>query len=82
MKPRSLIVEIHHQAGVDAANAVKVKHRGLIDFNALQGTTLNHENIPKIDLNVRSSNPALINARRTSLKVRPAGFLKLYGTGA
>jgi hypothetical protein len=83
MKPRSLIVEIHHLAGVDAANAVKVKHRGLINFNALRGSTLNHENIPKkIDLNFRSSNPALINARRTSLKVRPAGFLKLYGTGA
>jgi len=41
----SLIVEIHHQAGVDAANAVQVKHRGLIDFNALQGSTLNHENV-------------------------------------
>jgi hypothetical protein len=24
-----LIVEIHHHAGVDAANAVKVKHRGV-----------------------------------------------------
>jgi hypothetical protein len=47
MKPSSLIVEIHHHAGVDAANAVKVKHRRLIDFNALQGSTLDHENIRK-----------------------------------
>jgi hypothetical protein len=47
MKLSSLIVEVYYPAGVDAANAVKVKHRGLIDFNALQGSTLNHENIPK-----------------------------------
>ena len=47
MKLGSVIVEIHHHAGVDAANTVKVKHRGLINFNALQGSTLNHENIPK-----------------------------------
>jgi hypothetical protein len=45
MKPGSLIVEIHHHAGVDAANTVKVKHRELINFNALQGSTLNHLNI-------------------------------------
>ena len=47
MKPSSLIVEIHHSAREDAANAVNVKHRELIDFNALQGSTLNHENNPK-----------------------------------
>ena len=63
MKPSSLIVEIHHHAGVDAANAVKVKQRELIDFNALQGSTLNHEN-SQIDLNYRCSNPALISARQ------------------
>ena len=40
MKLGSVIVEIHHHAGVDAANTVKVKHRGLINFNALQGSTL------------------------------------------
>ena len=47
MKPGSLIVEIHHQAGVDAAYALKMKHCRLINFNALLGSTLNHENIPK-----------------------------------
>ena len=47
MKPGSLIVEIHNSAGVDAGNAVKVKHCELINFSALQGPTLNHENIPK-----------------------------------
>jgi hypothetical protein len=46
MKPSPLIVEVYHPAGVDPANAVKVKHRRLIDFNALQGATLNHENFP------------------------------------
>jgi hypothetical protein len=45
MKPGSLIVEVHHHAGVDAANAVKMEHRELIDFNALQGSTFNHQNI-------------------------------------
>jgi hypothetical protein len=35
MKPSSLIVEIRHHTGVDAANAIKVKQRGLIDFNPL-----------------------------------------------
>jgi len=47
MKPGSLIVQIHHEAGVDAANAVNVKQCELIDFDALQGPMLNHENIPK-----------------------------------
>jgi hypothetical protein len=37
MKPGALIMEIHHHAGVDAANAVKVKHRGLIAFNCAPG---------------------------------------------
>ena len=58
MKLGSVIVEIHHHAGVDAANTVKVKHRGLINFNALQGTTLYHQNISqkKLDQNFRGSN--------------------------
>jgi hypothetical protein len=47
MKPGSLIVKIRHHAGMDAVNALKMKHRGLIDFNARKGSTLNHENIPK-----------------------------------
>ena len=50
MKPGSLIVQIHHHAGMHAANAVKMQHRGLIEFNALKGSTLNHENIPKKNL--------------------------------
>jgi len=51
MKPGSLIVKIHHHAGMDAVNAVKMNHRGLIDFKALKASTLSHENIPKkIDL--------------------------------
>ena len=55
MKPGPLIVEIHNSAGMDAGNAVKVKQCELINFSALQGSTLNHENIPKkIDLNVQA----------------------------
>jgi hypothetical protein len=80
MKPGSPIMEIHHHAGVEAANTVKVKHCELINFNALQGSALNHQNIsPKILIkNFRGSNRVEINARRTSLKVRPVNFLKLY----
>jgi len=47
MKPGSLIVKIRHHAGMDAVNALKMKHRGLIDFNALKGPTLEHDNILK-----------------------------------
>ena len=47
MKPGSLIVQIHHHAGMHAADAVKMQHRGLIDFNALKGPTLDHDNILK-----------------------------------
>jgi hypothetical protein len=47
MKPSSPIVKIHHHARVDAANPFKMKHRKLVDFNAFQGSTLNHENIPQ-----------------------------------
>jgi hypothetical protein len=43
MKPGSLIVEILDQAGVDAANTVKVKQRELINFNALQGSKFDHQ---------------------------------------
>jgi hypothetical protein len=39
--------------GVDAANAIKVKHCELIDFSALQGSTLKHENFKKINPNLR-----------------------------
>src|SRR6185312_13324068 len=63
------MVVIHHHARINAANAVKVKHRGLIDFNPLQRSTFDHENIPKN--NLPNSNPALINARR--------GFIKKSG---
>jgi hypothetical protein len=45
VKLGSVIVEIHHHAGMDATDTGKVKHRGLIDLNALQGSTLYHQNI-------------------------------------
>jgi hypothetical protein len=35
VKLSSPIVDISHDAGVNAGNSVKVKHRGLVDFNAL-----------------------------------------------
>ena len=34
-------------AGSVDADAVKMQHRGLIDFNALKGPTLDHDNILK-----------------------------------
>jgi hypothetical protein len=45
IEPGSLVVEVDHHAGVDAANAVKVEHCELIDLDALQGSTFNHQNI-------------------------------------
>jgi len=67
MKSGSPIVEIDHHAGVDAANTVKVKHCELINFNALQGSTLNHQNIsPKIL--IKTSEAA------TGLRLTPVEF--------
>jgi hypothetical protein len=48
MKHGSITVEIFHQAGMAAANAVNVKQRELVDCNALQGSTFNHRNNPKL----------------------------------
>jgi hypothetical protein len=64
MKPGSLIVKIRHHAGMDAVNALKMKHRGLIDFNARKGSTLNHENIPK---KFEPTSEAIIRLRLTPL---------------
>ena len=50
MKPGPPIVEIHNGAGIDAGNAVKMKQCELIDFSALLGPTLNHENIPNLNV--------------------------------
>ncbi|HMF68533.1 MAG TPA: hypothetical protein VK602_13090 [Phyllobacterium sp.] len=44
----SLIVDISHHTEVNAGNAVKVKHRGLVDFNALQGSTFHHQSTSRI----------------------------------
>jgi hypothetical protein len=43
-KRSSFIVDISHHAEVNASNAVKVKHRGLVDFNALLRSTFDHQN--------------------------------------
>ena len=45
MKHGSVTVEIFHQAGMAAANAVNVKQRELVD-NAFQGPTFEHRNNP------------------------------------
>jgi hypothetical protein len=47
LEPGSLIVEVFDPAGVNAANTVNVKHRQLMNLKALQGSTLDHRNIPK-----------------------------------
>ena len=41
----SLIADIFHDVEVNAGNSIKMKHRGLVDFNALEGATLNHQTI-------------------------------------
>ena len=48
MKHGSATVEIHHQAGMTAANAVDAEQRELVDCNAFQGSTFKHRNIPKV----------------------------------
>jgi hypothetical protein len=47
VKLSSLVVEVSHDAGVNAGNSVDVKHRGVVDFNALKGSTLIHQNLQK-----------------------------------
>jgi len=47
MERRSVTVQIHHQAGMAAANAVNAKQRELVDCSAFQGSTFKHRNIPK-----------------------------------
>ena len=47
MKHGAVIVEISHQAGMTAANAVNVKQRRLFDCKAFQGSTFKHRNTPK-----------------------------------
>ena len=47
MKHGAVTVEIHHQAGMTAANTVNVKQSGLVDFNAFQGSTFKHRTSPK-----------------------------------
>ena len=46
MKHGSVTVEIFHQAGMAAANAVNLKQRELVDCNAFQGPTFEHRNNP------------------------------------
>ena len=46
MKHGSVTVEIFHQAGMAAANAVHVKQRELLDCEAFQGSTFEHFNDP------------------------------------
>jgi hypothetical protein len=55
MKRGSVIVEIHHQAGITAANTVNVKQRGLVDCTAFQGSTFKHRNISQTIYNHRGS---------------------------
>ncbi len=57
MERGSITVHIHHQAGMTAANTVNVKHRGLVDFNAFQGSTFKHRNIPKNSQNYQKAAP-------------------------
>ena len=64
MKHSSVTVEIFHQAGMAAANAVNVKQRELVNCNAFQGSTFNHRN-----------NPELINDQEQPAQIRPLRYL-------
>ena len=44
---RTVTVAILHPAGITAANAVNVKHRKLVDCNAIQGSTIKHRKSPQ-----------------------------------
>jgi len=75
MESRSVTVQIHHQAGVAAANAVNAKQRGLVDCNAFQGSTFKHRNIPKFQI---------IEATTSHLKTetKPGTVVPRYNLGA
>jgi hypothetical protein len=47
LKACSLVVEISHQAGMNAGNAIKVQHRELIDWNSFQTAAFDHRISPK-----------------------------------
>jgi hypothetical protein len=47
LKACSLVVKISHQTGVNAGNAVKVKHRELIDWNSFQTAAFDHQDFPE-----------------------------------
>ena len=81
MKHRTVIVKIQHQAGIRAANTVNMKQRELVDFNAFEGSTFAHRNIPQnsLDQNASGQQPAQISASSYLQKVRPVNFLKLSG---
>jgi hypothetical protein len=55
MKHRSVTVAVQHLAGITAANAVQVKQRKLIDFNAVHGSTFTHRNLSQVSLDQSAS---------------------------
>jgi len=63
MKHGAATVEISHQAGMAAANSVNVKQRGLVDFNAFQGSTFKHRNISQKIRNHRGDNLRRLDRR-------------------
>jgi hypothetical protein len=46
VKHGSAIVDIHHQAGMAAANTIDAKQRQSIEGNTFQGSTFNHRTSP------------------------------------
>ena len=51
----SAVVEIHHKAGMAAANAIDAKQSLLVDCNASQGSTFGHRNNSRHNLDYRSA---------------------------
>jgi hypothetical protein len=78
------IVEIHHEAGMTAANAINAQQREPVDLDAFEGATLKHRPIPKsiaIVVVVKSAHPGNL-ARPHSEKLakwltgKPENFLR------
>ena len=47
MKGSSVIMEVHHSTGVNAANTVNLKQRKAIDCNSLLIPKLDHQKAPQ-----------------------------------
>jgi hypothetical protein len=48
MKLGPVPVDVHHQAGMNAANTIDVDQRQLVDLDAFEGSSFKHRTPPKL----------------------------------